>query len=136
LGPTNYSFSVIFSIENSDLSAVDVILPAGLILVPQDSSVQSLMTVSPYSFSIAPSRKMNVQLNMSCISLHKHGGYGTVYEIKTVSSNNQVRDLINALSSKSAAVINFHNEELQFIIWEISDGNGLTQAALDSIKTW
>lgn len=131
--------SILFKLYNTNATSYTLTFPAGMILSRDNTtygdSSQSGMTIAPTSIILPPHDTSNIRLNMFCINKSYHTSYSTdIYSIKVISNNDQINRLINVLQNKTT--VEMHQKEIQDIIWEISDGSGLSQADLDEISTW
>lgn len=126
----------IFTLENLGNNAATIQFPAGLIFLPDNDSSQSGMTLKTVRLTLPPNGIERIRLKFACINKNKNYFTVNYFTMSVVSNNNQVETLINALKNKNDSVLFNHDMRLQEIVYDISDGNGLTQADLDSIQSW
>ena len=122
--------------HNNNTSIVD--FPAGLVFLPDNDSAQNVMTVYPVKITLPSESSEKVRLMGFCINEEKYVGFANYFTTGAVSNNDQVTTLTNNLKNISESVLSEQNNilRLQEIVWNISDGDGLTQANLDTINAW
>ena len=130
------TISTFFTLTNFNFKAVKVIFPAGIIFLPDNDSSQTVLSITPTEITMLPESSEKVLLKLFCINKSKNAGNVNFYTMNVVSNNNQVETLINHLRQKGDSVLLRHNASLQGIVWNISDGSGLTQADIDMINSW
>lgn len=130
------TIGAIFDLTNFNPFACSVTFPAGLIFLPDNDSSQIGMTVYPSKLRIPGNSTKRVLLNFFCMNHNKLANYVNFYTLDVVSNNNQVTMLINTVSNKSESILSHHTWGLQDILWNITNGPGLTQENLDMINSW
>jgi hypothetical protein len=129
------NISMYFTLANHNSIATNVHFPAGLVFLPDEDTTQSALNLIPIDVTLPPHGTKQMILYFFCINHNKLGSSDN-YKMSVVSNNNQVVTLINALSYKNDSIVKKHWSELQEIVWNISDRNGLTQEDLESINSW
>jgi hypothetical protein len=131
--------TIYFRLVNTNASSYSLTFPSGMIISrdncdPGDSS-QSGTLITPATVTLNAHDTTNICLSMYCINGGFHVSSQTdLYSVKVVSNNDQLNKLITALKNKTSLAM--HSYEIQDMIWEISDGTGITQADFDFIATW
>lgn len=128
--------SLFFTIMNFSDFNRSVTFPAGLTLLPNTDSAQSIMTLYPVKLDLPANTSEKIALHCFCINHDRVFSYAKNFTFHTISNNDQVTTLISAVKVKTE--IELVNKEwfLQSFVWSISDGGGLRQTSLDSIANW
>lgn len=130
------TIGAIFTLANNNNLPVEVVFPAGLIFLADNDSSQNGLTAYPSTIYLPSMSTKRMVLRFFCMNHNKNAGYVNFYTMNVISNNDQVTTLTNLTRYKNDSIINSHTWNLQQIIWNISDGNGLTQADKDMIRGW
>ena len=122
--------------NNYNSNTTTVKIPAGLIFIPDNDSSQKLMTAISSNITLEADNSKKIKLIVYCINKTKHVEYSNYFTMDVVSNNDQVTTLLNKLNDKSESSLYEHSITIQDIIWDISNGDGLTQADIDSLNSW
>ncbi len=128
--------SAYFTMTNNNNFNIDVTLPERLVIIADNDSAQNNLLLYPLKISLLANESRKIRLIMFCTNHDKGTWNANYYEILGLSNNDQVVKLTNSLKNKSESIISDHDIYVQGILWHITDGNGLTQADLDSISSW
>ena len=129
---------LLFTINNNNNSASTIEFPAGLIFIADTNSAQDVMTIYPVTITLPAKGTERVKLMGYCINMYKNVALANYFTLGVVSNNDQVSTLINNLSNIEETILltDENLSTLQTIVWDISDGDGLSQADLDTINSW
>ena len=133
---------VYMKLRNTSNSAYSLIIPAGLIMcdsIPEDSTVtdtsQSGIIIVPDTIVIPGGDTVGICLKSFCLNLHHSiPSSHNVYLLKVITNNDQLHSVVTILQNKKS--IAEHIYEIQGILWEITDGDGLTQEDIDLMNSW
>lgn len=126
---------------NNSNSPYNLIIPGGLILcdsthgdTTSTDTTQSGIIIVNDTMHFRPMDTLGVCLKSFCTNLHYGIPYGNKYTFSVVTNNEQMCQLLGLLRHKKSLAE--HVSEIQGYIWQITDGTGLTQADIDTIKSW
>lgn len=148
LAKTNYDqhglgtyVNVYFQLRNTANVAFKLIMPAGLIMcdsLPNDTiaddTTQSGIIVTDDTIVIPGDDTVGVCMSSFCLNLHHSVPSGNKYMFKVITNNNQLSQVVAILRTKKT--LPDHISDIQSILWEITDGAGLTQADIDMMNSW
>jgi hypothetical protein len=126
----------IFTLQNNNNFISYVTFPAGLTFVADNDSSQNAILLKSVTLSLPANSSQSFSMAFFCTNFHKAANYTNFYTMHAVSNNDQVSKLINAVKVKSDLILHQRYYNLQYILWDITDGAGITKADLDTIKTW
>jgi hypothetical protein len=134
--------NIYMKLFNTSYSSYKLIVPAGVIMtdsLPNDSTVvdttQGGIIIEPDTIVFDPRDTMNICLKSFCINLH-HGipTLYNVYKFAAITNNESLHKVITILRNKKTLLD--HVGDIQSILWEITDGAGLSQASIDMMNSW
>lgn len=130
--------SVYMQLHNTGYSSYDLIIPAGLIMCDDDTlhgdTTQSGFIIAPLKITIPGDGTVDVCLNSFCLNAHFAIPYGNKYMFKVVTNNDQLHKVVTILQNKETLAD--HISDIQSILWDITDGSGLTQEDIDMMNSW
>jgi len=132
---------VYMRLHNTSYSIYNLIIPAGLILcdsIPNDTipgdTTQSGFIIAPLKITIPAGGTVDVCVQSFCMNTNFPAPYGNKYMFKVVTNNDQLYRVITILQDKKSLAD--HINDIQDILWEITNGSGLTQADIDMMNSW
>lgn len=119
-----------------------LVLPAGLTLRAMDEEDQNGLLIQKTEISLGRGETCRTLVYLYCINQHKSGSSSNSrYVFGPVSDASPVVELIQLLKGKRINFEQLDNEEfqslkhdLQYIVWNVTDGNGITQEDRDFIS--
>ena len=136
-------------LRNVRSNPVTVTFPMATVFISKTGSTQNGVLIQKVTITIPANSDYNLGLVLFCGNRHKgSAGSGSVYELGTVCNASSLIDLCKLLQNKminiekfsptSTADKNTYNLQkalLQSIVWQVTDGNGLTQSDIDYINS-
>jgi len=119
-----------------------LVLPAGLTFRAMDEQDQNGLLIQEAEISLAGGETCKTLVYLYCINQHKSGSSGNSrYAFGPVSDASPVVELMQLLKGKRINFEHLDNEEfqslkhdLQYIVWNVTDGSGITQEDRDFIR--
>lgn len=119
-----------------------LVLPAGLTFRAMDEQDQNGLLIQETEISLAGGETCKTLVYLYCINQHKSGSSGNSrYAFGPVSDASPVVELMQLLKGKRINFEHLDNEEfqslkhdLQYIVWSVTDGSGMTQEDRDFIR--
>ncbi|MEI6765070.1 MAG: hypothetical protein WCM76_05470 [Bacteroidota bacterium] len=118
--------------KNNGASPAHFTLPAGLIFCDDTTGVGDTTSIPQHGFllkneiiDIAGGAEASFQLKTYCLNSHgTPSNYGIVYNFGPVTNYPGLVEIVSIMKSKQEPV--GHEGEIQGIIWNVTNGNGLT----------
>jgi hypothetical protein len=133
--------NVYFQLRNTANTEFKLVIPAGLIMcdsLPDDSipddTTQSGIIITDDTIVIPGDDTVGVCMSSFCLNLHHGVPSGNKYMFKVITNNDQLSQVVAILRTKKSLAD--HIGDIQSILWEITDGAGLTQADIDMMNSW
>jgi len=121
-----------FTLQNSTGSTITLTFPSGLIFISSDLGVQNGLVINTVVVVLPPG-PTTILVPLYCVNLTRHGSSATdLFQLGPVSDDPVLKEIITILSGKNLAG---HEFDVQFAIWEYTDGDGLTDATRAKLKS-
>ena len=108
-----------YSVRNTSGGDLIVVFPAGLLLLPGDNSLQTLMVTLPVTLTLKANQTAGGKLSMVCTQLTKHApGAGEKFSVGGMANG-------SLLSAANVIARHGWNGDLgaQFAVWRITDNS-------------
>jgi len=132
LGSGGDFVDVIVEIPNPAGTPILIVIPAGQTFIATTDEFQNGMAMEELRATIAPGTTGRFILHLYCIQLSRHpSSTATVYAPGPITTNAQLLNLIGLASGKLSNVqdpSHIKAAGVQFAVWEITDGAGLSDA--------
>ncbi len=125
--------AVCMTLHNTTDADTTVVLPAGLVLIAKDTEVQNGTQVVPISIRIAPGSDTTIVYSLFCVNQHRlPSGEEDEFTFGPVSDNAGLGEIITLVKDKDVTTSDAA-DVIQWAIWEVSDGGGLTADTRDQL---
>ena len=139
---------LLLKLRNVRSSSITITIPMATVFVSKNGSTQNGVLIQKVTITIPANSDYNLGLVLYCGNQHKgSAGSGSVYVLGTVCNASSLIELCKLLQNKminiekftptSTADKNTYNSQksqLQRIIWQVTDGSGISQSDIDYIK--
>jgi len=134
--------NIYMKLYNTSTSSYKLIIPEGVIMCdsfPNDTTVydstQTGIIIQPDTIDFPPTDTLSICLKSFCLNLH-HAipSAQTIYRFAVITNNESLHRVVTILRNKKTLAD--HVSEIQSILWDITDGAGLTQADIDMMNSW
>lgn len=109
-----------------------LIIPAGLILCPEDSTSQTGVIIQSDTLILDPNDSTGVLLKAYCTNLHKGVPHNTKFKMIGTTLHEDLYRMIGILKTKQKLQ---PGSQAQSIIWNITDHGGLTEEDLNYLNS-
>ncbi|HET8632830.1 MAG TPA: hypothetical protein VFL88_01695 [Gemmatimonadales bacterium] len=118
--------AVCMTLHNSGATDTTLVLPAGLVMIAEDTATQNGTQVVPISVRIGAGRDTTILYSLYCTNEHRNPSTDTdVFHFGPVSNNAELAEIIDLVKDKDVTTSDAR-DAIQFAIWEVSDEGGLT----------
>ncbi len=120
-----------------------LVLPAGLTFRAMDEEDQHGLLIQETEIALAGGETCNTLLYLYCINAHKSGSSkSSRYTFGPLSDSSPIMHLVQLLKGKRINAEHLDSDafqslkhELQYIVWHVTDGSGLTGEDKDYIRS-
>jgi len=140
---------LLLKLRNVRSTSITVTFPIATVFISRTGNAQNGVLLQKVTITIPANSDYNLGLVLYCGNQHKgSASSGSVYDLGIVCNASSLIDLCNRLKNKkiniekfspaSTADKNTYNSQkdiLQRIVWQVTDGNGLTQNDIDHINS-
>jgi hypothetical protein len=118
--------AVCMTLHNSGATDTTFVLPAGLVMIAEDTATQNGTQVVPISVRIDAGRDTTILYSLYCTNEHRNpSSDADVFHFGPVSDNAGLAEIIETVKDKDVTTTDAR-DAIQFAIWEVSDEGGLT----------
>jgi len=140
---------LLLKLHNTRSTSETVTFPAATILISKTGTCQNGVLIQKVTVTIPANSNYLLNLSFYCGNKNKHAaGSSDVYLLGVVSNASRLLDLCNRVMNKKINIEKFSRTStsdystfinlsgiLQNIVWDVTDGNGLTQNDITSINS-
>jgi hypothetical protein len=114
------------TLHNSGATDTTFVLPAGLVMIAEDTATQNGTQVVPIRIRIGAGRDTTILYSLFCTNEHRNPSSDTdEFHFGPVSDNAGLAEIISLVKDKDVTTSDAR-DQIQFAIWEVSDEGGLT----------
>lgn len=118
--------AVCMTLHNRGATDTTLVLPAGLVMLAEDTATQNGTQVVPISVRIGAGRDTTILYSLYCTNEHRNpSSDADVFHFGPVSDNAELAEIIDLVKGKDVTTTDAR-DLIQFAIWEVSDEGGLT----------
>lgn len=118
--------AVCMTLHNSGATDTTFVLPAGLVMIAEDTATQNGTQVVPIRIRIGAGRDTTILYSLFCANEHRTPSSDSdVFHFGPVSDNAGLAEIIDLVKDKDVTTSDAR-DAIQFAIWEVSDEGGLT----------
>ena len=119
---------VCFGLKNTSTADVTVKLPAGLVFLSKNPATQNGIILQSHDLKVAAGATEYFSFRLFCLNMHcEFGGKADRFTFGNVSNDSKMAELISLAASKKLKVGSDISGALVLAVWDITDGDGLTQ---------
>lgn len=120
-------------VSNSNASNTTVTFPTGLVFDPGDAEYQYMMLLQSFSFTAAPGVNDSILVPTYCCNEDlSFPDDASFYTLAGIEWDRETEELFNLVSNKT--LVDSASDLAQDALFEITDGDSLTDATRDALK--